>query len=164
METKIFNGKKIIIRKFSRKDLKNVKKFHDFVDSLIEEGVFINANKKKSSREELERIKEQLQEIKKKKRVSLVAELNNKVIGSTGIDLNWGRQGHVGNVGISIRNGYRQIGLGTYLMKEIIKLAKKELKPKPKIIRLSVMPINKPALKLYKKFGFKKVAKIPNQL
>ncbi len=49
-------------------------------------------------------------------------------------------------------------------MKEIIKLAKKELKPKLKIIRLSAMSINKPALGLYKKLGFKIVGRIPKQL
>ena len=46
-------------------------------------------------------------------------------------------------------------------MKEIIKLAKKELKPKPKIIRLGVYSINKPAISLYKKFGFKKSSQNP---
>jgi len=66
--------------------------------------------------------------------------------------------------GITIRKDYRRIGLGNYLMKEIIKLAKKELKPKPKIIRLSVFSNNKPAINLYKKHGFKKVAVIPDQL
>jgi ribosomal protein S18 acetylase RimI-like enzyme len=43
-------------------------------------------------------------------------------------------------------------------------LAKKELQPKPKIIRLSVFPTNKPAIGLYKKYGFKKAARIPKQL
>jgi len=80
------------------------------------------------------------------------------------IELGKERQNHVGGLGISIRNGYRGIGLGEYLMKEIIKLTKKELKPKPKIIRLSVLPNNKPAIGLYKKCGFKKVAAVPKQM
>ena len=69
----------------------------------------------------------------------------------------------MGGFGITIRKNYRGMGLGNYLMKEIIKLAKKELKPRPKIVRLSVFSINKPAIKLYQKHSFKKVAKIPNQ-
>jgi len=48
-------------------------------------------------------------------------------------------------------------------MKEILKLAKRKLKPKPKIILLSVFSTNNIAINLYKKFGFKKVAKIPKQ-
>ncbi len=164
MAVKIFGDKEITIRKLSRKDLKNAKKFQDFINFLIGEEVQIMLNKKLSLAEEKKWLKEQLQRIKNQKTVFLVAKSDNKVVGTTGIDLSIGRQEHVGNFGITIRSGYRGIGLGKYLMKEILKLTKKELKPKPKIIRLSVFPANKPAIRLYKKFGFKEVARIPKQL
>jgi len=162
MKTIIFGSKKIIIRKLSNGDLKNVKKFQDFINSFVEEDAQILYNKKFSLKEEKNWLKEQLQNIKNHKTVFLMAQDHNKVIGTTGIDLHRGREAHVGEFGITIRNGYRGIGLGKYLMKEIIKLAKKELKPK--IIRLSVFPTNKAAIGLYKKLGFKKVAKIPKQI
>ncbi len=164
MKTKIFGGKKITIKKLSKKDLRNVKEFQDFVNSLIEEKAQISLNKKLSLKEEKEWLKRQLGQIKNQKTVFLLAECDDKVIGTTGIDLRRGRQEHVGEFGISIRNGYRGIGLGKHLMKEILKLAKKELEPKPKIIRLSVFLTNKPAIGLYKKYGFKKAARIPKQL
>jgi len=162
MKTIIFGSKEIIIRKLSNGDLRNVKRFQDLINSLIEEKAQISLNKKLSLKEEKEWLKRQLGQIKNQKTVFLLAECDNKVIGTTGIDLRRGRQEHVGEFGISIRNGYRGIGLGKYLMKEIIKLAKKELKPK--IIRLSVFPTNKAAIGLYKKLGFKKVAKISKQI
>jgi len=162
MKTIIFGSKKIIIRKLSNGDLKNVKKFQDFINSFVKEDAQILYNKKFSLKEEKNWLKEQLQNIKNHKTVFLMAQDHNKVIGTTGIDLHRGREAHVGEFGITIRNGYRGIGLGKYLMKEIIKLAKKELKPK--IIRLSVFPTNKAAIGLYKKLGFKKVAKIPKQI
>ncbi len=93
-----------------------------------------------------------------------MAEDKNKLIGISGVKLKIGRQNHVGEFGISIKKEYRGIGLGKKLMAEVLKLAKKELKPVPKIIRLSVFPENKIAQKLYKKFGFKVVAKIPKQI
>ncbi|PIZ89536.1 MAG: hypothetical protein COX89_01050 [Candidatus Nealsonbacteria bacterium CG_4_10_14_0_2_um_filter_37_10] len=37
MATKIFNGKKITIRKISKNDLRNVKKFQDFINSFVKE-------------------------------------------------------------------------------------------------------------------------------
>lgn len=101
---------------------------------------------------------------KKQKRVFLVAEENNKIVGTASIHLSPGRQEHIGNFGITIQKGYRGMGLGSYLMGEIIKLAKKELKPKPKIIRLSVFQTNKRAIRFYQKFGFKRVAEIPKQI
>jgi len=163
-ETKIFAGRKIKIRKLSQRDLRNVKKFQEFINSLTEEQVKILMNKNLSLKEEEKWLEEKLNKIKSHKKTFLVAEYNNIVVGTTGIELGIGRKNHIGNFGITIRKGYRGIGLGKYLMGEIIKLAKKELKPKPKIIRLSVFATNKPAIGLYKKYGFKKVAIIPKQL
>lgn len=164
METKVFNGKKITIRKLVKKDLGNVKKFQDFINSLIREDAQIMVNKRISLKEERKWIGSWLKEIKKQKAVYLIAENNDRIVGATSIRLQPWRMSHIGKLGITIRNGYRGMGLGTYLTKEILKLAKKELKPKPKIIRLSVYPNNKPAIGLYKKFGFKKVASIPKQI
>ena len=74
------------------------------------------------------------------------------------------RQSHVGVFGISVLKDHRGIGLGACMMKEILKAAKKEIRPRPKIIRLSANADNKIAISLYKKMGFKIVAKIPKQL
>lgn len=164
MITKTFNKKKITIGKLSKKDLRNVKEFQDFINSLIEENAQILFNKKFRLKEEKKWIEEKLKQIKDHKTILLVAKEGNKIIATTGIDLGFGRQSHVGNFGIAIKKGYRGIGLGSYLTAKVIKLAKKELKPKPKIIRLSVFSTNKPAISLYRKFNFKKVAKIPKQI
>ncbi|MFH1894605.1 MAG: GNAT family N-acetyltransferase [Patescibacteria group bacterium] len=164
MKTKTFIGKKITIRKISKNDLRNAKKLQDFINSFVDEDAQIMMNEKVLLEEERKWLKAKLESIKKRKAVFLIAEHNNTVAGTTGIDSGIWRQSHVGNFGITIKKGYRGIGLGTYLIEEIIKLAKKELKPKPKIIRLDVFPTNKPAIRLYRKCGFKKVAKIPRQI
>lgn len=164
MELKIFDKKKIKIRRLCRKDTKRVKEFQEYINSLIEEGVKILLNKKLTFKEEKRWLEDTFKQVKKHRKVSIVAEHSNRIIGNTGIDLDRGRKSHIGNFGISIRKGYRGIDIGKFLMEEIIKLAKKELKPKPKIIRLSVYSNNKPAINLYKKYGFKKVAVIPKQI
>ncbi len=163
MKTNIFNGKKIIIREFSVKDLRNVRKFQTYINSSIKEETLINLNKKLSLTQEKKWLEEQLRKMKSRKSVYLIAEANNMVVGTTQIFLNEGRGEHVGSFGIIIKKGYRGIGLGSYLMGEVIKLAKKKLKPKPKIIKLDVFPTNKPAIALYKKYNFKRVAVVPNQ-
>ncbi len=163
MKTNIFNGKKIIIREFSEKDLRNVKKFQTYINSSIKEETLINLNKKLSLTQEKKWLEEQLRKIKSHKSVYLIAEANDMVVGTTQIFLNEGRGEPVGSFGIIIKKGYRGIGLGSYLMGEVIKLAKKKLKPKPKIIKLDVFPTNKPAIALYKKYNFKRVAVVPNQ-
>jgi len=106
MKTKTFGDKKIIIRKLSKNDLRNAKKFQEFINSLIEEEAKIMFNKKFSLKEEKRWMEEQLRKIKNQKTVFLVAEDNDVVVGTTGIDLRIGRQSHVGEFGITIRKGY----------------------------------------------------------
>jgi len=163
METKIFDDKKIKIRRILKSDLRKVKEFQDYINLLVEESAQIQMNKKATLKEEKEWVKEKLKRKKERKEIALVAEYEGKIVGSAQITSNWGRQSHVGDFGISVRKGFRNIGLGTYLAKEIIKLAKKELKPRPKIIRLSAYATNKPAIEFYENLGFKKVARIPKQ-
>lgn len=164
MATKIFENKKIIIRKLSAKDIKQPEKFQKYVNSFIEEDAMLLINTKKSKKDELEWLKSIIKQLKKKKRVSLFAEYKGLIVGGSHIESEIERKNHIGGFGIAIKRGFRGIGLGEYLMKEVIELAKKELKSKPKIIELGVYEGNIPAFKLYKKIGFKQVAKIPKHI
>jgi putative acetyltransferase len=159
---KFFTPREIIIREFSPKDLKRVKDFLDFINSLIEEDAKIRFNQKLTFKKEKEWLKNTLKEIKKKRKIVCIAEAQGKIIGVSEVRMKDQRESHVGEFAISIRKEYRGIGLGKRLMKTTLNLAKKILKPK--IIRLSVFENNKIAQNLYKKFGFKKVAKIPKQI
>ena len=123
MKDKTFIDKKITIRQFLKSDLKNVKKFRDFINSFVEEDAQIMMNEKISLKGEVEWLKGKLESIKKGKAVFLVAEHNGRIIGTTGINLRIWRENRIGNLNIIIKKGYRGIGLGTYLMKEIIKLS-----------------------------------------
>jgi len=95
METKIFNDKKIRIRKISKEDLKNVKRFQDYINSLVEEKAMIKVNRRVSLNEEVEWLKEKLKSQKEHKEVNLVAEDKDKIIAIAHIRLDWGRQSHV---------------------------------------------------------------------
>jgi len=163
METKIFGGKKIEIRKLSKNDLRNVKKSLEFFNSLVKEDAQILFNNKNTLKKEKEWLSGQIKKVQENKLVFIIAEDDKNFIGTAEIYLGPGRREHIGHLGINIRKGYRGMGLGSYLMKKIITLAKKELKPKPQIIRLNTLVTNQPAIGLYKKCGFKKVAIIPKQ-
>jgi len=161
MKTKIFNVKKVKIRELSKYNLKDTKRFLDFINSFIREEAQLLWKKKFSLKKERSWLESQLKEVKNNRKVYLVAENNGMVIGSTEVGVSVGRNDHVGILHIAVKNSYRRFGLGMYLMKEIIKLAKKRLKVK--IIKISVFATNKPALGLYKNCGFEKVAKVPKQ-
>jgi len=48
MPIKTFSGKKIKIRELAKSDLKNVKKFQNYINSLIKEDAKIILNKKET--------------------------------------------------------------------------------------------------------------------
>ena len=161
---KFFKKNKIKIRSLDKNDLRDVQKFQKFINSLIKEGAQILYDRKFSLQEEKEWLRGELSKIRKNKAVYLVAEDDNRIIGTAGISLRTGRQIHVGEFGITIKKAYRGMGLGSYLITEIMKSAKKVLKPRPRFFRISVFSTNKPAIGLYKKQGFKKVAQVTKQV
>jgi len=164
MQTIILNDKKIKIAPLSKKDLELVKEFQEFLNSLVAEDAKILVNEKISLRKEMEFLQNGIKSTKDKKKVYLIAKDGNKVVANTSIESGVYKRNHIGKLGIAIRNGYRGMGLGKYLMKEIMEIAEKELKPTPKMFQLEVYENNKPAIALYKKMGFKIVGKIPKQL
>ena len=129
MQVKNFADKKITIRKITRADLGNPKKFQIFINALTKEDAKLLMNVKATLKNEKDFIERMLKGMKSKTRVYLVAESDGKMVGSTDIELGRYRKNHVGEFAIAISDGYRGIGLGTYLISEIIKLGKKELNP-----------------------------------
>jgi len=163
METKIFGDKKLTFYTMSAKELKFAREYLDFINSLIEEDAKILMNKRASLKDEVEFLKGAIKSVKSKKKVYVITKDNNKVVANTSIELQSFRRSHIGKFGIAIRDGYRGIGLGKYIMAEVLKMAKKNL-PGLKIFQLEVYENNKPAIALYKKMGFKEVGKVPKQI
>jgi len=164
MDTKTLKDKKISIRKLVADDINHPEKFLKHINSFIKEDAMLLLKKKKGRKEEIEFLRGKTKEVKQKKTIYLIAESNNEIIGTCHLGLLRERMDHIGGFGIAIRQGFRGIGLGKYLMETIIKMAKTDLKPSPKIIELDVYECNKPAIALYKKMGFKPVAKVPNRM
>ena len=164
MEKKIFGEKEIIIRGICQDDLQIIEKFQEYVNSLIKEKARISTNKEVSLKEERKYLTGRLESIRSQKGILLVAEHDGEVVGATDITLGVGGQEHVGSFRIAVKAGYRGIGLGKYLMGEVIKKAQAELVPSPSIIKLDVLEGNDPAISLYESYGFKKVAEIPDQV
>jgi ribosomal protein S18 acetylase RimI-like enzyme len=157
---KTFGDKKIIIREFKKSDLKDFRKFLEYANSFSEDDKLLTVGKI-GVPEEKDFLAGVLRRQKAKTGIYLLAQHNGKIIGSTDIDLMPRRGNHVGDFGIRIKKDYRGMGLGTYLMAEVIRRAVTQLKPSPKIIFLQAFANNTHAINLYKKMGFKVVAKIP---
>lgn len=156
------DGKEIVLRTFSKNDVNRAKEFCNFINSIIKERDYITKDKKVTMKEESEWLKRKWKEIQKGNLVFVIAEHNNKLVGISGVRRKNGVMKHIGEVGIFVIKEYREKGIGKQLIRVTLELAKKKLKGL-KCFRLSVFETNKRAINLYKKFGFKKVAKIPKQ-
>lgn len=152
------DGKKIVIRRPNMKDLKQIL---NFVNSLIDEDLPLPHIKRKTLKEEKGRLKNVVKEIRAGRKHHLIAIYKGKVIGGVSVRKGKGKYLHTAVYGIVIRKGYRNLGLGKLLTKMIIDIAKKD--KEIKIVTLNTFSVNKKAMRLYKKFGFKKIATLPKR-
>ncbi len=155
------DGTKVLIREPSMRD---AKKLMIFINSFTDETKNgITVTKKTTLAKEKKWLKNKLKEIKKNQSIHIIAEHNNKIIGGCDIRRKRFKEDHRAEIGIAIIKEYRHKGIGTIILKELFRLAKKKMKGL-KIIELKVIEYNKKAKGLYKKIGFKKVATIPKAI
>lgn len=84
---------------------------------------------------------------------SLVAELDNEIVGHIGlkIDQNPARK-HVGSCGIAVKDSHHHQGIGSKMLAAVIDLSDNWLNLKR--LEISTYTDNETALRLYRKFGF----------
>jgi putative acetyltransferase len=85
-------------------------------------------------------------------RYSLLAIVDNQVVGQASINVGGGRQRHMGDLGITVHDDYQGRGVGTALMAALLDLGDNWLNLSR--IQLEVYTDNVPAIALYKKFNF----------
>jgi len=137
----------------------SAKPYHDYICELIEENTHLLMDKKPTLNEEKKWLKEKLKAKSRNEDIYLGAWQGKMLVGSC--EARKGRYKERNNIaiGIAIRKSYRGKGLGGYLIRRVIALAKKKLKPKN--IYLYVSNENVPAKSLYKKVGFREFARFP---
>lgn len=147
----------VVIRPIKKSD--SAKRFLDFISELIAENTYILINEKPTLKEEKKWLKEKHKSVKQKTSVFLVAWDGKKLVGECEARRGrWKEKDNV-SIGIAILKSYRKKGLGENLLRNVIKLAKKKLKPTN--IWLSVSKENHTAQRLYRKVGFQKFAYLP---
>jgi hypothetical protein len=135
--------KPFIIRKANEADAAAIK---NIVDSVASEKYYVVPE---SSGEWSKTIRE----IKNRKGLIIVAQVNNKPIGMAYLVRGkFEKNRHIAFLGITILKGFRRIGVGTAMMNYLSEWAKKQEELEK--ISLTVFSTNKPAISLYRKLGF----------
>jgi RimJ/RimL family protein N-acetyltransferase len=128
------------------------------LNSVIREGKYLYLNDEIVDMEEERRWFERMV---KAGMLYLVAKVDGEVVGGASMHPQTDKQAHVAEFGIFICYGYRNLGLGTTILKEFIEIAKKR---GFEILQLSVFANNTRALNVYKKCGFKEIGSLSRDI
>lgn len=98
--------------------------------------------------------------LEKDEQFFLVAEVGKKAIALGDFQVKGNEKQNVGAIGIIVRNGYRNLGIGTKIMKTLIeKAALFGLR----VVTVNAFATNKRAIYVYKKVGFVESSIIPQK-
>lgn len=149
------DGREVVLRTPRWEDLDDLT---EFINSLVEEGADIARNQKVTREQEAEWLGRRLARSEKGEQLSLVAEVDGKVVANSEITKRGGYSMHVGGLGIAIRKGYRDIGIGTETLRTLISQAKMM---GLKMLVLTAFSTNKRAIHVYEKVGFIETGRRP---
>ncbi len=158
-KVKIKDGRIITIRRPKISDAKKVK---EYVNSLIEEDAMIKINQKQTLKQETKWLKGILDDIKNSRKHAVLAEINGEIISFGELRKGMWRESHTASFGIGVKRDFRRLGVATSMLKYLIEIGKKD--KAIRIMYLDVYAENKGAVKLYKKLGFKKVARLKKRV
>jgi RimJ/RimL family protein N-acetyltransferase len=133
----------------------------ELINSLVDERAEIGRDEKTSRDEEIDWLSGLLARLERDETFFLVAEVEGRVVASSDIHRQRGYAKHVGVVGIVIKKGFRELGIGTAIMQVLVEQAKKmDLE----VLTLTVFASNKRAIHVYEKVGFVQTGVIPKKL
>jgi RimJ/RimL family protein N-acetyltransferase len=150
------------IRKMQKKDSTDIidNYYSYYEERKTNKNIGVGLFRRKPSRKSELKWFSKLYKIPSRDVVSYVAVCEGRVVGlcdATRAMPKGSEHDHIGQLGIAIRKGYRNMGIGTALMSKTLK----DCKNKFEIVTLQVFAKNTQAKKLYKKFGFKNYGVLP---
>ena len=159
-----------ILKKFNSKDGRNVilrtPRWEDLddllelINSLVEEQAEIYITDKFTREKEAEWLLKVLRRLERDEQFLLVAEVDKKVIASSDFQIQGGTDERIGAIGIVIRNGYRNLGIGTEIMKTVLEQAAFF---GLRTVTVNAFATNKRAIHVYEQVGFAESSIIPKK-
>jgi len=151
------DGREVVLRTPKWEDLDD---FLALINSLVDEKAEIARTEKVSREEEIDWLSKVLSRLEKDETFYLVAEVGGKVVAVSEISKRSGYEKHVGVIGIAIRNEFRDLGIGTEMIKTLVKQAQEI---GLKVLTLTAFASNKRAIRVYEKVGFVQTGRVPKK-
>lgn len=141
--------------------MEDVSQMTDYMNEMSREDTFISfGGEQLSIKEETQYLKSVLAQMEKREALKIFAFIGNEMVGNADITSEGRRSKHVAILGVTVKDGYRQEGIGQALMEVLVDGAKKL---NFRLIELGCFANNPRGLHLYEKFGFKEVGRIPGK-
>jgi RimJ/RimL family protein N-acetyltransferase len=152
------DGRRVVLRTPTLNDLDDLL---SVINSLVEEQANILVDEKVTREDELDWLSTALARLEKDETIYVIAEVDDRVVGNSELGRKTtGRDRHVGTIGIAIRDGFREIGIGTEMIKTLIDQAKSR---GLKVLTISTFANNERAHHVYQKLGFVDTGRIPKK-
>jgi len=150
------DGRKAVVRAVTADDLGLLK---NFINELVSEGAMIVYDRRIRNEGDMGVLEDDLAKANSGDSIYWVALVDGKMIGRVKAERKSLRERNNVELSIYLSKGFRGLGLGSAMLKMMIGQAYRLLAPKN--IFLSVYSKNEPAIRLYRKLGFKLVGKFP---
>ncbi|MGA2768580.1 MAG: GNAT family N-acetyltransferase [Candidatus Bathyarchaeia archaeon] len=151
------DGREVILRTPKWEDLDDLM---ELINSLVDEKAEIARTDKVTREDEVEWLPKVLASLEKDELFFLVAEVDRKVVASSDIHILNGNEKHVGVLGIVLKSGFRDLGIGTEMMKTLVEQA---MALGLKVLTLQAFATNKRAVHVYEKVGFVQTGRVPKK-
>lgn len=124
------------------------------LNSVIREGVYLTLNEEVV---DMEKERKWYHDHMEAGMTYLVVRVDDEIVGGAGIEPRVGKESHVAVLGVSIKERFRNMGIGTRLTEALIDVARQR---GFEIVELAVYNSNERAFHVYKKCGFQEVGRI----
>ncbi len=145
------------MRSFTRDDFGKLRKF---LNGLVEEGAYIAIDRPLSNSEEREMDEQSLARMNNREMILWVVESGGKIIGRVSAERMQRRERDNVSLSFYISSEFRGAGLGTVLIRMIVKESVKVFAPHN--LYLTVYSDNSKAIALYEREGFEKLGVLPD--
>jgi ribosomal protein S18 acetylase RimI-like enzyme len=151
------DGRRVVLRTPKWEDLDDLL---ELMNLLVEEKAEVIVDEKLSREKEAEWLSNVLLRLEKGQTFFLVAEVDGRLVASSDLHIGKGSEKYASAVGIAVKSGFRDLALGTRVMRAIVKQAQKI---GLKVLVLSVFATNKRAIHVYEKVGFVQTGRVPKK-
>jgi RimJ/RimL family protein N-acetyltransferase len=162
----ITDGRKVTLRRLESRDLDAIL---EFINSLVNEKardrdttLYVGFDQKVTRMDEAKWLVETITAIKRRKIISVIAEIDGRIIANGEVTRGRYRETHHhGHVGLTMISEYRGRGIGRRVIEMLISMSRKA---GLKTVEVEFLATNKSARRAYEKSGFKQAGLIPKKV